>query len=505
MAHYAGVLKIKRLGNYEPDIRLKQANVHALMGDLQRAMAEYEEVVEDFPRSDHSAEAYYQMGLIEQRQRKDLEKAQELFEVARKERANSEAGIRAQERYKDLTMLKRYKRTADKGGKKSLAAMVDVAELYLLKLDEPDSALATYDRILEKADTTKYAPKALYAIGMIYADSLNDSDAAAGAFERLIDTFPVSPYAQEARKHIQRDTEDGAQARFLQAEAHRDDGPAEHYVNVLKELAADHPNSIYAPKALYGVAWTYENQLDGLDTARVYYELLVERYPFTEFAEVAQGKLKGGYLDPVHPEPESPEKTKGRAGGRAIPADGSRGAKGAERAALRSPIDTSRAVHAKPERGRADSVFAKEATPGPDSTQASNGEVAGAAAPPHVTDTTVPAGAAAERADSTVAQALTLGPDSAKAAAAVAGNGVSTAAERDSAQAVTLRPDLAEADSAGAENGAPSVAKRDSAQAARLNSAMTDGGQPAPDSTKAKSPEYRGGQGEEGGSDAAER
>jgi TolA-binding protein len=465
MAHYAGVRKMKRLGNYEPDIRLKQANVHTLKGDLKTAIQDYEEIVEDFPRSAHSAEAYYQMGVIEQKQRKDLEKAQELFEVARKERANSDAGIRAQERYKDLTMLKRHQRTAGKGGKKSLPAMVDVAELYLFKLGEPDSALATYDRILEKADTTEYAPKALYAKGVIYADSLGDADAATGAFKKLIDTFPVSAYAVEARKRMQGGDEDDARSQFLQAEALRDDGAgSERYVTVLKELAVTHPNSMYAPKALYNVAWAYENQRGNLDTARVYYELLVQRYPLTEFAEVAKDKLKGGYLKPAPPEPVAPKEKKAKADGEGTASGKGRATKVTKSTALRSPIDTSRVSRTSPKPGRADTVTAEVSVPLVDSTQAGIAEVAEVAAPPHQEGT-----------DSTVAQAATPGPDPAAT------------------------------DTAGSVKGTSIAGERDSTQAAKPDSVTSEAVQPTPDSTKAGTPASGRDRGEEGGGDAAER
>ena len=298
---YTKILKVKRLRPYEPQVWLKQADIHRQMGQLETALEIYEKVIVDYPRSDFSADAYYRMGVIEQRHRKNAEQAKEFFDKARREKGNSEAAILARQMQNDLRDLERYRKAVEKGGEKGLEALFNLAELYLFNFSEIDSALATYQKALDMGNDTDYAPKALYAIGLIYADSLQNADAARGIFQRLIDAYPQVSYAQLAKERIQHQRTDDAlaEARFLEAETLRREGmPPDEALNILRQIASEYPQSFYAPKALYTVAWIYENERQNLDTAREYYQKLVNDYPLTHFAKVAGDKLKGGFLDP---------------------------------------------------------------------------------------------------------------------------------------------------------------------------------------------------------------
>lgn len=299
MQSYDEMLRIKRFRSYAPEVHLKRANVHRLMGSLEEADGTYEAIIEANPRTEFSAAAYYQMGLIEQRERKDLAKAEEHFEQARKERPDSDAGGLARDRLRDLKDLEKYRKATEKEGRKGFEARLSMAELYLFRLQEPDSALAMYDLVLEAADTTEYAPKALFAIGLVYADSLADSSRARKAFERVIHDYPTTSYALEARERIGSERADDAlaEARFVEAEALALEGvEPEETLSILRQIADEYPNSLYAPKSLYTVAWTHENRLGHLEQAREAYRLLVDRYPMTDFAAIAKEKLDGDFL-----------------------------------------------------------------------------------------------------------------------------------------------------------------------------------------------------------------
>ncbi len=300
MQIYEKTLTIKRFRSYVPDIRLKQANVYNLMGRVEEALEAYQEIIQNNPRTEYGAQAYYQMGLIEQKQQKDLIRAKELFEEARRQKGASNVSLLARDQLTILADLDRYQKAAENAGLENPEPYFNLAELYLFKLAEPDSALAIYQKVLGASDTTEYAPKALYAIGLVYADSLKNEAAAHETFQTLIDTHPISPYAIKARERIRHERTDDvlAQARFLEAEALKREGMAvEDVLTILKQVAEEYPKSLFAPKALYTLAWTYENQLHSLDTARVHYQFLVDQYPLTEFAEVARDKLEGGFLD----------------------------------------------------------------------------------------------------------------------------------------------------------------------------------------------------------------
>ena len=307
---YRQILKIKRLRIYEAETQLKQARVYELKGALETAEEIYNAIAKKYPRSEYSAAAFYRLGLIEQKGRKDLEKAKELFEKAVREDRGSDAGALALQRQKDLRDLERYRKQADsvQDSQKVLAPLFNLAELYLFNLGEPDSALGIYQRVLGMTDSSDFAPKARYAIGLIYADSLKDEAAGREQFELLIDEYPHTPYALEARARLDQTRADDvrAEARFLEAENLVAEGAvAEEVMTIYRQIAADYPQSLFAPQALFALAWTYENDLDQLDQAKAIYEQVQERYPLTQYGKIATDKLDGDFLNPKPPPADS--------------------------------------------------------------------------------------------------------------------------------------------------------------------------------------------------------
>ncbi len=304
LATYDRILKVKSLRSYEPEVNLKRANVYQLMGNQEVAAEIYNEVIERNPKTEYSAEAYYRLAMVAQTSQRDMEKARELFASARKEKPGSDAGRAARDREKDLGKLERYQKAAAKGKKKGLKALFNVAEMYLFNFSETDSALATYRRAYEIADSmdSELAPKALYAIGLIYADSLKSKEAAEKTFRKLIDMYPVNPFAVSARQRLAKALEDDerAEARYREAETLMAGGVNPYgYLDILRELPAEYPNSPFAARALYTLAWTLANRLENPDSARVYYQQLVDGYPLTEFAELASESLKGDFLNSI--------------------------------------------------------------------------------------------------------------------------------------------------------------------------------------------------------------
>ena len=305
---YRQILKIKRLRIYEAETQLKQAHVHHRKGQHETAEEIYSAIAKKYPRSEYSAAAFYRLGLIEQKERKDLEKAKELFEKAVREDRGSDAGALALQRQKDLRALERYRKQADsvQDSQKALAPLFNLAELYLFNLGEPDSAMGIYQRVLGLSDSSDLAPKARYAIGLVYADSLKNETAAREQFQLLIDQHPHTPYALEARARLNQTHADDAlaEARFLEAENLIAEGAtAEEAITLYRQIADDYPHSVFAPQALFALAWTYENDLDQLDQAKTLYEQVRERYPLTQYGKIATDKIEGDFLNPHKPTP----------------------------------------------------------------------------------------------------------------------------------------------------------------------------------------------------------
>jgi tetratricopeptide (TPR) repeat protein len=295
MDTYDRLVKAKRFRRYQPKIQLLIANVHRLTGDVDGALLAYEKIISDNPRTEESAEAYYQMGVIEHDVRKNIEGAMELLGKARKERSASDAAVKARDLEKTLFQLDKFKKQAEKDTKKGAEALFSVAEIYLFSLGEVDSALSAYERVLARQDSSDLAAKALYGMGLIYADSLDNQPEANRLFQKLIDGYPVTPYAIDARGRVDQDRSDDnlAEARFIEAEVLKDEGAdPQEVITILNQVTEEYPRSIYAPKSLFALAWTYENDLVNPDVASEHYERLVDAYPLTDFAEISRDKIK---------------------------------------------------------------------------------------------------------------------------------------------------------------------------------------------------------------------
>jgi tetratricopeptide (TPR) repeat protein len=291
---YDTLEKAKRFRLYRPKVQLRIANVYRLTGDVDAALTAYERIVKQNPRTETSAEAYYQIALIEHEVRRNNELALELFAKARKERSTSDAAVKAREMEQTLFQLDKSKKRAEKETKQGTQALFNVAEIYLFSLGEVDSALSAYQQVLDRADST-YTPKALYGMGLIYADSLNNQEEASRIFGELVESYPITPYAVDARRRIGQDRSDDvlAEARFLEAEALKSEGAdPKDVVKILQQVSDEYPQSIYAPKALYALAWAYENDLGDFALATELYTRVAETYPMSDFAEVSEDKIK---------------------------------------------------------------------------------------------------------------------------------------------------------------------------------------------------------------------
>jgi tetratricopeptide (TPR) repeat protein len=79
-----------------------------------------------------------------------------------------------------------------------------VADLYfsgnsLRSNKEYQFALNQYFKVFEKYPQSKFAPKSLYAIGLMYEKNLNNKDSALHYYELLIKTYPWSDQAKELK------------------------------------------------------------------------------------------------------------------------------------------------------------------------------------------------------------------------------------------------------------------------------------------------------------------
>ena len=335
---YSDLFREKKFRSYQGQIHLRIADCYREMGEIETALEDYQSIIDRFPRSEPAAMAIYRKGVLYQAHFGDLKKAKELFEEAIKGSPNREIRELVKSKGRDISALEKYQAKITKldsllaaeGKDDSLAVSTDdsskvseqsgeerkerpgkagkqagklaetyflMAELYLFRLEQPDSALHAYGAVLERFPEDGLAPKAAYAIAWTKQEVLADSMGARADFERLIAKYPDTPYAQEAQDRLGLSTgktdEELAREAFIQAEILRlEEGTPEAYLDLLEELADRYPKTSYAPKALYLMAWTYENVVGDSLAAEGRYKDLVAQFADSEFGEIARKWVK---------------------------------------------------------------------------------------------------------------------------------------------------------------------------------------------------------------------
>lgn len=210
----------------KPPIMLGRASSYVCMDSLDLAIRVYKGVAGSFPRSNYSAEAYFQLGVIYHEKLDSLPQAQEAYSKVSNESASSEFAAVSIQRSSSLKRLLELQSSAgDNVGEEGQAEKRFLAaEIQLTKLGETDLALGNYQAVVDSFPGTSYAPQAAYAIGWIYRSDKADTARAVEAFSHLVGEYPVSPQARGALYEI---SLLGEQALSEQLEAYVDSAVAD--------------------------------------------------------------------------------------------------------------------------------------------------------------------------------------------------------------------------------------------------------------------------------------
>ncbi len=295
---YQEFIKDKTFGGYKTRTLLRIARCYDNLGDTSSALNLYQKITDEGTKTDESAEALYLMATIYQREWNDLEKSVELLESAEKEARSEEIRTLAQNRLRVIGQLEEYQKGAADTTDSAARSLFMMAELYRYRLGQIDAALALYHKVTERFPQSDLAPKAAYCVGWIKKEVQNDTLVWKETLEEILEKYPKTEYAEAAKEHLGlSESEDGksdkAKVIFLEAESLLfGKGEPNDYISKFEEIISNHPQSEYASKASYAAAWAYENVLKDSASAYQLYGQLVEKFPKTEYASIAQRKLK---------------------------------------------------------------------------------------------------------------------------------------------------------------------------------------------------------------------
>lgn len=330
MVIFKDLAKQERYFQQSSMIRLKIAEGLNLSDKNEEAVGEYLKVIEQFPKTMESAEAYYRLGLIYRDDLYDLEKAKEYFNNVAQEKRDSPFRNLAIAHSAQISKLEMYKiklgqipgtkpETADSaiadspGETDSLTVPDTSAQQPLDSIPSPDTLLiegvpveSIFSNLPESlvAGGLTLPPDSLAGIIESTPDSSSQasidtaaiSDSLLSVTDSLFEGDTVSAeelIGDTSAQNVTADTsslDEDIEIMFLLAELYYQDlNRPDSALNEYLLLAETYPESPYAPKALLASAHICEQRKDTLK-ARKLYKRIVNLYPSTPEAKYVADK-----------------------------------------------------------------------------------------------------------------------------------------------------------------------------------------------------------------------
>jgi len=302
-----------------PLVKLKIAEGILLSGKIEEAIQEYDNIIEDYPKTEHSATAFYHLGTIYQDKFGDLKKAKDMFDSCKAENPRSKIASEALSKSANIAKVEEYKTQLSEGEtEESGRVLFLLAELYLTQMNQPDSALAEYLALADKYPESEYAAKSLYAAAWILENLKKDTTRAKEIYRRILKEHPGSDYVNPAIKLSKVSPDsfefDNPERDYLEAERMLQEyGNVDSALILYNSIVERFPQSIYAGKAAYAAAWLIEHYANPEDsTVALAYQRVIDEYPNSEYADAARIKLglaprKGMPSPPTPQQQELPE------------------------------------------------------------------------------------------------------------------------------------------------------------------------------------------------------
>ena len=306
LAHFQQMKEVRGFSDNIGDIEVRIGLIFYAQDDTTTAASTWRDVTERYKRTEAAAWAYYYLGEM-YLDYSNYELALEMFQLAGKQGRGTEVVTMALEMAEAIQEIIDLQTQIVAGGDSItnlVELQIELAEMYVLKLNQPDSAISQYRRILEENPQDALAPKANYALGWTYAYSKNDWDTADSAYAVLLQKYSDSDYALGAVQYFEGRGAalDSTEVRsvgyyFIKAEELLLTNKNPEQALIYYSFVIDSfPSSALVPKSLLAKAYIYLEYQDKRDEAKILYELVTDYYPGTAYDSLAQLRLGSGTI-----------------------------------------------------------------------------------------------------------------------------------------------------------------------------------------------------------------
>ncbi|MFW5702162.1 MAG: tetratricopeptide repeat protein, partial [Bacteroidota bacterium] len=155
------------------------------------------------------------------------------------------------------------------------------------QLDNLDSAKYYYENAAKVTPPfDKRSARYIFAYSRIIGE--DDPRRSDSLLEVLVQNYPLTDYGQEAMDvlgYTESFVIDTVYELYSSGVQLMNYGNYPFSINQFRQVYERFPKTSYAPKSLYTIGWIYEKHLDSLDSALYYYQLLIQKYSNTIYAE----------------------------------------------------------------------------------------------------------------------------------------------------------------------------------------------------------------------------
>lgn len=289
-------IRMNRLPKETPELQVEFARTLLLEGKYKSALLETEKFNEVYADTNEAAENQFLRGEIKLTQREYLDAAQEFQQVV-VNYPESELYDRVIEKQYEVgdTLFEDGQARMERGTRKWWKLGITWKPFRKRPLNR---AVEVYNMVIDNQPFTEEAAQAQYKVGLSHF-ALEEYLEAAFEYRQVIDEYPQSGYVADASYGLIETYSEGAlesdydqSPSELAVEAINEFNiryPADPRMNDLQEVRADMRERI--AKQRFRAARFYEKRL-AFDSARIYYQVVVDQFDGTSTAGAAQAWLE---------------------------------------------------------------------------------------------------------------------------------------------------------------------------------------------------------------------
>ena len=313
---YKELFKNKEFELKHPEYLVRIGEITLLGERYPDAIIVLQKVNTDYAKSEYASRSYFALGDYEQSKTLNYEQAVVYYDSSYVSKYGCEWSKKSQERAEALRKLLAMRGKNDSLNRDSIpnaknffGTEFQIAELFLFKLSEVDSAVARLSGIIESSPDSAIVLRATYAQAFIYDEYMGDADKAEEIYKQIIEKYPNTEYAKQAQVNLGmrvtvKTEEDLAREKYMVAESlwtvaseippDQMDLVDSAYATAFMDFDSvyhQYPNTNAGAQALYMKAIYFQMDPERGDSTATTYNTLLQKYPKTPWGEQARKLL----------------------------------------------------------------------------------------------------------------------------------------------------------------------------------------------------------------------